>query len=312
MLSIKTMLSIRKMPSIRNATKVLGVATLAGLTVGLAAPAAQAAPVPPKASNVLFGTWVNTNASSNSVKQVVIAPTRIGNVTVDAFGACVPTYCEWGKVPAIVYGANVSSPTGATFQTNQRFLSGGKEWSRTALLGQVVKTSVGLRLKLRELTVFEDGSGRKNYEVDETFKLGEGQKPATSGNSVGSYPLGNRPALIAGALGNWVNPSATGGLAKLTIGGPAASPVIHAFGQCSPTPCDWGTVRGITYGASISSTLGNNVLAPYRFSFKKSQLAITYHRSAKGIQTLTVTSYNEFTDASGRSNYAKTETLVRP
>jgi hypothetical protein len=87
---------------------------------------------------------------------------------------------------------------------------------------------------------------------------------------------------------------------------------VHAFGVCSPTPCDWGKVRTVTFGSSISSAVGNNSLAPYVFGFKKTQLAITYHRSAKGVQTLTVRSYNEFTDGSGRSNYAKTETLVRP
>jgi hypothetical protein len=299
------------MLTIKHVTKTLGVATLAALTAGLVAPAAHASPVPPKASSALLGTWVNTNPSSNSVKQLVVSPTRIGNVTVDAFGACVPTYCEWGKVPAIVYGTNVSSTTGLTFQTNQRFLSGNTEWSRTTLLGQVVKTADGLRLNLRELTVFEDGSARKNYEVDESFKLGEGQAPAISGNSVSTYRLGDRPALNAGAHGVWINPSATGGLAKLVVGGTAAAPVIHAFGQCSPTPCDWGRVRGITFGPSISSTVGNNVLAPYTFSFKKAQLAITYRHPLKGADTLTVTSYNEFTDGSGRSNYAKTEVLVR-
>lgn len=300
------------MLSIKHVTKALGLATLAALTAGLVAPAAHATPVPPNASSALLGTWVNTNPSSNSVKQVVISPSRLGNVIVDAFGACSPSFCEWGKVPAIVYGANVSSSTGATFQTNQKFLSGASEWSRTTLLGRVVKTRDGLRLKLRELTVFEDGSGRKNYEVDETFKLGEGQSPAITGNSVPDYRLGDRPALDAGALGLWVNPSATGGLAKVAIGGTAATPVVHAFGQCSPTPCDWGKVRGITYGASISAKVGTNVLAPYKFSFKNAQLAITYHHPVKGADTLTVTSYNEFTDSSGRSNYAKTEVLVRP
>ena len=299
--------------SIKHVTKALGVAAMAALAAGFVAPAAQASPVPPNASSALLGTWVNTNPSSNSVKQVVISPSRLGNVIVDAFGACSPSFCEWGKVPAIVYGTNVSSTTGATFQTNQRFLSGDTEWSRTTLLGQVVRSRVGgLQLNLRELTVFEDGSGRKNYEVDETFKLGEGQAPATVGNSVSTYRLGNRPALDAGALGLWVNPAATGGLAKVAIGGTAAAPVIHAFGQCSPTPCDWGKVRGITYGPSISASVGNNVLAPYTFSFKKAQLAITYRHPLKGADTLTVTSYNEFTDGSGRSNYAKTETLVRP
>ena len=300
------------MLSIKHLTKVLGLATLAALTAGLATPAAQASPVPPKASSALLGTWVNVNPSSNSVKQVVVSPTRLGNVVVDAFGACSPSYCEWGKVPAIVYGTSVSSTAGAIFQTNQQFLSAGTEWSRTTLLGEVVKTRVGLRLKLRELTVFEDGSGRKNYEVDETFMLGDGTAPTTAGHSVASYRLGDRPALDAGALGSWVNPAATGGLAKVVIGGTAAAPVVHAYGQCSPTPCDWGRVRGVTYGDGISSSVGEKVLAPFKFGFKKAQLAITFHHPVKGADTLTVTSYNEFTDGSGRSNYAKTETLVRP
>jgi hypothetical protein len=300
------------MLSIKNMSKALGLLTAAALTVGLAAPAANASPVPPNASTALLGTWVNTNPSSNSVKQVVITPSRIGNVIVDAFGACVPSFCEWGKVPAIVYGTNVSSTTGAIFQTNQKFLSNTTEWSRTTLLGQVVRTDAGLQLNLRELTVFEDGSARKNYEVDETFKRGDGQAPAIVGHSVATYRLGDRPALNAGALGVWVNPSATGGLAKLVFGGTAAAPVVHAFGQCTPTPCDWGLARGITYGTSISSTVGNTVLAPYAFGFKKTQLVITYNHPLKGADSLTVTSYNEFTDGSGRSNYAKTEVLTRP
>src|SRR5207247_8841848 len=123
----------------------------------------------------------------------------IGSVTVDAFGACSPTFCEWGKVPGIVYGSNVSSTTGVTFQTNQRFLSAGTEWSRTSLFGRVVRTDAGLRLRLQELTVFEACSGRKNYRVDETFALGKGQAPALVGNSVSSYRLGDRPALVAAA-----------------------------------------------------------------------------------------------------------------
>ena len=299
------------MLSIKHVTKTLGLATAAALAAGLVAPAAHATPVPPNASSTLLGTWVNTNPSSNSVKQVVISPSRLGNVMVDAFGACTPSYCEWGKVPAIVYGTNVSSTTGATFQTDQRFLEGSTEWSRTTLLGRVVRTDTGLRLRLRELTVFEDGSGRKNYEVDETFQLGKGQAPAINGHSVTGYRLGHRPALDAGAFGVWVNPSATGGLAKLVIGGTAAAPVVHGFGQCSPTPCDWGRVRGITYGATVSSTVGDNVLAPYTFGFKHTQLAITFRHPIKGQDTLTVTSYNEFTDGSGRSNYAMTEVLVR-
>jgi hypothetical protein len=296
----------------KQLTRILGVATMAALAVGLsAAGSAQASPVPPTASAALLGTWVNVNPNSNSVKQVVVQPTRIGNVTVDAFGACTPTFCEWGKVPAIIYGANVSSTTGATFQTDQRFLNGTTEWSRTTLFGRVVRTDLGLRLQLQEHTVFEDGSGRKNYNVDETFALGKGVAPSKLGNSVSTYRRGNPPLLAAGALGSWVPTVASGGLAGINITGTTAVPVVQALGQCSPTPCDWGKVRGITYGTSISSTTGRTMLAPYAFGFKKAQLRIVYGRNADGRPILKVAEYNEFTDGSGRSNYVKYETFVR-
>ncbi|MDT4926909.1 MAG: hypothetical protein QOG01_4622 [Pseudonocardiales bacterium] len=290
--------------------RVLGLATMSALAVGLAAPA-QASPVPPKPSSALLGTWVNTNSSSNSVKQVIVTPNRAGSVSVDAFGACTPTLCEWGSVPAIVYGTSVSSTTGATFQSNQRFLSGSTEWSRTTLFGSVAKTSVGLRLTLRELTVFEDGSGRKNYKVTETFKLGEPSKPSIAGHPVASYRRGAPPALVAAALGTWSNVAPSGSLVKVKITGTTVNPVVQAFGQCSPTACNWGQVKGITYGASISSTRGTTVLAPYRFGFKNSQLVITYSVTSTKVEKLTIFEYSEFTDGSGRSNYTKTETFVR-
>lgn len=294
---------------IKHLSKALGLAALAAVIVGFASPAG-ATPVPPKANSILYGTWVNTDSASRSVKQIVVQPTRVGNVTVDAFGSCSPTLCEWGKVPAIVYGANVSSPTGAIFQSRQRFLSGGVEWSRTTLLGSVARTKSGPVLTLRELTVFEDSSGRSNYNVTETFKRGEGQKPTINGNSVASYVRGAPPALTAGALGSWTNPTPSGSLVGIKITGTVANPVVQAFGQCSPTPCDWGKVRGVTYGTSISSTSGATLLAPFKFGFKNAQLVITYTRTKAGPR-LTVGEYNEFTDGSGRSNYAKTETFVR-
>ena len=85
---------------------------------------------------------------------------------------------------------------------------------------------------------------------------------------------------------------------------------MTAAGQCSPTPCNWGSRRGITYGASISSVRGATVLAPYAFGFKKTQLIIRYSVVNRKPR-LTVSEFNEFTDGSGRSNYAMTETFVR-
>lgn len=289
--------------------RALGLAAMTAAVLGFAGPAG-ASPVPPIASTALSHTWVNVNPASNSVKQIVIAPTRTGSVTVDAFGACSPTLCEWGRVPAIVYGSSVSATSGAVFQSRQRFLSGGKEWSRTTLTGRVVRTTVGLRLSVRELTVFEDGSGRKNYTVTEAFMIGEGQPVTKLGNPVAGYAHGAPPAMVAGLLGSWKNASSGGALAGINITGSTLAPVVTALGRCTPTPCNWGGVRSVTYGASISSTAGATLLAPYVFGFKNAQLVITYSVINK-VPRLTVAEYNEFTDGSGRSNYALTETFVR-
>jgi hypothetical protein len=260
---------------------------------------------------VLVHTWVNTNSATNSVKQIDIVRRRGGNIAVDAFGVCHPTLCEWGAVPAIVYGTNAASVTGTSFQSNQRFLSGSTEWSRTALQGTVARRGAGLILTVRELTVFEDGSGRKNYTRVETFKPGDGQRPTKAGNSVSTYPLGDRPLLIAGAFGTWKSVTPTNGVVEMQIGGSQASPTIEAFGQCSPTPCDWGAVRSVTYGSSISSSVGSVVLAPYSFGFKNAQVVVQYGVNRAGDEQLIVKVYNEFTDGSGRSNYVLTETFQR-
>ncbi|MGN6608267.1 MAG: hypothetical protein ACTHMS_14790 [Jatrophihabitans sp.] len=299
------------MRATRTITTLLGLAAAAAATIGGAAGAA-ASPVPPPAHAARDGTWVNVNTATRSVKQVIVTPNRVGSVNVDAFGSCTPTLCEWGSVPAITYGANVSATSGATFQTRQAFLLNGKEWSRTTLFGSVVRTRAGLRLNLRELTNFEDGSGRRNYTVTETFRLGAPARATRLGRSVSGYVPGYRPLLTPRAFGSWKPITPAGSLAKLVIGGSTAAPVVTGYGQCSPTPCSLGSVRGIAYGPSISSPVGGTVFANYAFGFKREQLVITYTRNPlTGAERLVVGEYSEFTDGSGRSNYAVTETLVR-
>ena len=299
-------------------TRVLGKRLVGGALAGLAGVVALggtafASSTPPVASSALPGVWANTNAATSSVRNIVIQSDDRGGILVDAFGACSPTSCEWGRVPAIVYGPNVSSKTGASFQTNQRFVtSDQREWSRTVLLGKVSRLSTGaLRLTVREMTVFEDGSGRHNYTLVETFQPGEGPKPSINGLPAAGYPMGLPPVAQAAMAGAWKNTSATPAVDVLKIAISGGSPTVHAFGKCTPTDCDMGEVRGITYGANISSTVGKTILAPYSFGFKNEQLVIVYSRSADGVEHLTVGNYNEFTDGSGRSNYTVQETFVR-
>ena len=293
------------------------LAKLAGLLAAVAGAAvfalpAAASPVPPLASTSLNGVWINTNAATGGVKQIVIQPVRTGTVSVDAFGACVPTLCEWGKVNAIVYGPSAAAKSGTSFQSNQYFKSGTKEWSRTQLFGTLATSRTGNVLTVREFTAFEDGSGRKNYTTTETFKLGKQVQAVTkSGLPTVQYVLGARPVANAGLLGTWVPSGSSSNLAKVVIGGTAAAPKVHSYGVCSPSPCDWGTVNGITYGATISTARGTTELAPYTFSFKRTQLLIKYSIDTNDVEHLTVVTYNEFTDGSGRSNYTVTQNLVR-
>ena len=296
----------------RPFARLLGVLLAALAAMTALGPPAHAAQVPPAADTRLAGTWVNTNPYTKSVKQIVIRRDTAGKISVDAFGACTPTLCEWGIVPGTVYGSSVSSTVGTEFRTNQRFLSStGAEFARTALFGKLVPTAYGLRLTVREFTVFTDGSGRRNFTVTESFTLGSGPSPTKAGLPVSTFPLGLAPAPVSGLYGTWKNVSATPALVKIDITAAPGAPLVRAYGACSPTPCDLGTVRGVTYGTSISSTTGTTVLAPYTFGFKNEQLIIGYSRLSTGEERLTVANFNEFTDGSGRSNYQKTETFVR-
>ncbi|MDQ6944996.1 MAG: hypothetical protein M3256_01705 [Actinomycetota bacterium] len=291
---------------------VASVTIAAAATVGVLASPASASNTPPLPDAALVGTWVNTNANTRSVKQIVVERDRTGGITVDGFGACIPTLCEWGRVPAIVYGPNVSAKTGATFQTDQAFLINKTgEWSRTQLLATVRVAATGAKaLTVRELTAFEDASGRHNFTVTETFVPGQGLPATTDGTSASGYPLGFPPSAEAGLAGTWTAPG--NAVIKLEINLVFGSPLIHAFGACSPSACDMGTVKGITYGPTISATTGNVVLAPFSFGFKNEQLVIVYVRGTTPARDrLLVGNYNEFTDGSGRSNYVVNETFFR-
>src|SRR5260370_11060121 len=93
---------------------------LSTLIPAQAATARPATPVPPPPSAALAGTWVNTNHATRNVVDVVVATSRRG-VTVDGFGACTPTPCEFGKIAGTVFGPNVSATIGTSFAAQWNF-----------------------------------------------------------------------------------------------------------------------------------------------------------------------------------------------
>jgi C1A family cysteine protease len=115
------------------------------------------------------------------------------------------------------------------------------------------------------------------------------------------------PSRITDFVGTWLNVDPnTNGIPKIEIGSSGNNLVIHGYGACSPTYCDWGTVT-----APFS---GNPVTAVYTFSFKVDTLTMTLLPGER----LHVNSKNVFTDGSHRDYIAdyyftkQSQSLVAP
>jgi len=122
---------------------------------------------------------------------------------------------------------------------------------------------------------------------------------------------GNATAAAVSAaplVGTWTNTDAeTRGLVKIAIAASGTSISIDAFGACTPTPCNWGTVSGLAYANSVTSTNGVAFSAQYQFGFKNT--IVTGHLQDNRL--LVVETFDHFTDGSGRSNYYSQYTMHR-
>ncbi|WP_263383482.1 hypothetical protein [Granulicella arctica] len=111
----------------------------------------------------------------------------------------------------------------------------------------------------------------------------------------------------AALIGTWKNVnSATRDLVKIVISASGTGIHVDAFGACSPTPCNWGTVTGLAYASNVSATPAVAFSAQYTFSF--SHVILIGHLVGK---ELVVESFTQFTDGSGRSNLYTADTMVK-
>jgi len=107
-------------------------------------------------------------------------------------------------------------------------------------------------------------------------------------------------------IGAWKNVDGnTRGVIGLIISDNAPNIDVHVWGQCHPTPCDWGTVQAVPYGDSVQSPLPAQTEAlrgEYNQSFGRTQIII--HKAPN--DELRVEVLTDFTDGSARSNYYST------
>jgi hypothetical protein len=111
-------------------------------------------------SSPLLGTWVNVDKSTRDVVRIVIAASGSG-ITVNGFGACSPTPCNWGVVPALDYAASVSSTPAVAFSANYTF-----SFAQVIVVGHLH----GKHLLIETFTNFTDGSGRSNLYTSDTME----------------------------------------------------------------------------------------------------------------------------------------------
>jgi hypothetical protein len=119
-----------------------------------------AAPLAAANLATLIGTWVNVNAATQDIVRVVLTNAG-GKLEVNAFGACVPTPCNWGQVAGQAYAASVAGGSAVAFTANYAF-----GFKNTILTGHLD----GDHLIVEDFNVFEDGSGRSAYFTQGTFR----------------------------------------------------------------------------------------------------------------------------------------------
>jgi len=104
-------------------------------------------------STPLVGTWINCDHTTPGLLRVMIAPNG-SEVTVHAFGACVPTPCDWGAVNGMVYAANVATAPAVAFSATYTF-----SFKQTLMVGHLLNGA----LIVETYDHFTDKSGRSDY-----------------------------------------------------------------------------------------------------------------------------------------------------
>ena len=109
-------------------------------------------------------------------------------------------------------------------------------------------------------------------------------------------------------LGTWLNTnSATRGIVRIIITARDGGLVVRAFGNCHPSPCDWGeTEAEAVYANSIASREGVAFTASYDFGFLKTRLQANVNQGL-----LVAVTFNRFEDESGRGDYFSREFFHR-
>ncbi len=111
-------------------------------------------------------------------------------------------------------------------------------------------------------------------------------------------------------VGTWENTnSRTGGITRFIVSSRGRNLNIQVFGKCTPSDCNWGSTRLITYGSSVSDS--NHLAATANYNQSFANTVLTLMLSGRQRDRISLQSFTQFTDRSNRENYLSQETFKR-
>ena len=116
-------------------------------------------PLPRLNLSPLVGTWSNADHATRDLVRLIISASG-PIVCLNAFGACTPTPCDWGLVPANVFADSVLSGPTVAFTGQYKF-----SFKETLIVGRIEFGA----LFVETFNHFTDGSGRADYNTVSVF-----------------------------------------------------------------------------------------------------------------------------------------------
>jgi hypothetical protein len=110
-----------------------------------------------------IGTWVNVDPNTRDTTKFIIADAATGLLSIQGFGKCHPSDCDFGVTALNLIASNVGD-------TN--FSYAIARWDFGFADNTFIVHFEGDQLLVESFTVFKDNSGRSNYRSVMLFKRG--------------------------------------------------------------------------------------------------------------------------------------------
>jgi hypothetical protein len=107
----------------------------------------------------LLGSWSNENPDARDISSIVIKEGSDG-LSLQVFGRCHPTDCDWGTAPAHLYGHSISGDPYREPEAITAHFDAG--FAEQQIIIHIIDAG---RLHYELLEHFKDGSHRSDYAV---------------------------------------------------------------------------------------------------------------------------------------------------